>query len=203
MENPIKRLFNYFQKEPAQSLTFGYLLLITIGLIFDFFYYSSFKLNVLLFVELDDLLLAPIQDIGVLFAVFMFCLFTYGLVELDIWWRAKYPDTFRKFSLLKDPFSKKNNARRPKLYAVMFVLYIFNGAAYYGMWQGKKVKNGESKKIVFDIKDAPKDAPKDSTKTNPTFFIGKTKSYFFVYDTATKKATIISSDEVKKLRFEK
>jgi hypothetical protein len=79
----------------------------------------------------------------------------------------------------------------------MFVIYIFNGAAYYGMWQGKKVKNGDAKKIVFDIKDAPK----DSTKTNPMFFIGKTKSYFFVYDTATQKTTIINAGEVKQFSF--
>jgi hypothetical protein len=200
MENPIKRLFNYLQKEPAQVLTFGYVLLITIGLIFDFFYYSSFnKLNVLLFVELDDLLLAPIQDIGVLLAVFVFCLFTYGIIELDIWWRAKYPDTYRKFSFYKDPFSKKNNNRRQKLFILMFVLYVFNGATYYGFWQASKVKKGEVKKIVFDIKDTPK----DTTKTNPIFFIGKTKSYFFVYDTATKKTTVINAGEVKQFSFVK
>jgi hypothetical protein len=79
MENPIKRLFNYLQKEPGQALTFGYILLITIGLIFDYFYYASFKMNVLLFVELDDLLLAPIQDIGVLLAVLPFA---YLLMDL-------------------------------------------------------------------------------------------------------------------------
>jgi hypothetical protein len=199
MENPIKRLFNYLQKEPAQALTFGYILLITIGLIFDFFYYSGFKLNVLLFVELDDLLLAPIQDIGVLLAVFAFCLFTYGLIELDIWWRANYPDTYRKFSFSKDPFSKKSNNQRQKLFILMFVLYAFNGALYYGKWQGKRVKSGASKKIVFDIKDTPK----DTMKTNPIFFIGKTKSYFFVYDTATQKTTIINAGEVKQFYFVK
>ena len=199
MENPIKRLFNYLQKEPAQALTFGYILLITIGLIFDYFYYAGFKLNVLLFVELDDLLLAPIQDIGVLLAVFAFCLFTYGLIELDIWWRANHPDTYRKFSFSKDPFSKKSNNQRQKLFILMFVLYAFNGALYYGTWQGKRVKNGASKKIVFDIKDTPK----DTTKTNPIFFIGKTKSYFFVYDTATQKTTIINAGEVKQFNFVK
>jgi hypothetical protein len=199
MENPIKRLFNYLQKEPGHALTFGYLLLIIIGLIFDFGYYSSFKLNVILFVELEDLLLAPIQDIGVLLAVLLFCSFSYGLIELDIWWRAKYPETYRKFSFYKDPFSKKNNNRRQQLFLLLFVLYIFNGAMYYGIWQAKRVKKGDVKKIVLDMKDTPK----DTLKTNPVFFIGKTKSYFFVYDTANKKATIISADEIKQLRFEK
>ena len=200
MENPIKKLYKYFQQEPGQALTFGYVLLISIGTLFSFTYYRIFKINVLQFAELDDLLLAPIQDMGVLLTVFAFCVFVYYLIELNIWWRATYPNSYRRFSFMKDPFSEVNTKKLQSASVLLFPIYILNAALFYGIWQAKIVKRGESKKIVLEMKST---ISADSTKAKPLFFIGKTKAYYFVYDTALKKTTIINADEVRKVSFEK
>ena len=199
MENPIKGLFKYFQREPSHALTFGYLMLIVMGLLFDFFYYKMFKINVLLFVELDDLLLAPIQDIGIVLSVFGFCLFVYLLIEWDIRWRTNQPDLYRKFNFQKDPFSPAAEKRRQSSFKFLFVMYIFLAPSTYAIYQADKVKDGRVKRIHITMKN---NAP-DTLKTQDPFFIGKTTSYFFVYDTAQKKTTIINADEVRSINFEK
>ena len=199
MENPIKGLFKYFQREPSHALTFGYLMLIVMGLLFDFFYYKIFKINVLLFVELDDLLLAPIQDIGIVLSVFGFCLFVYLIIEWDIRWRANQPDLYRKFSFQKDPFSPTAEKTRKSSFKFLFVMYIFLAASCYAIYQADKVKDGHVKRIHITMKDVTP----DSMQTQAPFFIGKTTSYFFVYDTAQKKTTIINADEVRSINFEK
>jgi hypothetical protein len=199
MENPIKKLFAYLKQEPSHALTFGYLLLIVIGIVFDFSYYNKFKINVLLFVELDDFLLAPIQDVGVLICVFVFCAFIFYLIELNIWWQTNYPEVYLKFTLfVKDPFSEKQNKKRQNQFIFLFISYIILGALMYGAWEAKKVKKGETAKILLEMNDSTS----DTTKIKPQFFIGKTKSYYFLYDTLTKKATIVNAGEVKTVRFE-
>lgn len=198
MDNPIKGLFKYFQREPSHALTFGYLMLIVMGLLFDFFYYKIFKINVLLFVELDDLLLAPIQDIGIVLSVFVFCLFVYLIIEWDIRWRTNQPELYRKFSFQKDPFSPASNKQRQTSFKVLPVMYVFLAASTYAVYQAGKVKDGRVKRIHITMKDAPP----DSLKTQAPFFIGKTTSYFFVYDTAQKKTTIINAGEVRSINFE-
>ncbi len=204
MENPIKNLIKYFQKEPGHALTFGYILLIVIGLLFDFSYYNALKINVIQFVELDDLLLAPIQDALVLITVLGFCLFLYGLIEWDIWWRKTNPESYlryNKWSGNKDPFSEKAIRTRSVLFPLMFIAYVILGAMLYGVIKAKKVKKGNADKVRLTIKDMPVDSV--ANKNKPIFFIGKTKSFVFVYDTATKQTSIINIGEIQKIAFEK
>jgi hypothetical protein len=204
MENPIKNLITYFQKEPGHALTFGYITLIVIGMFFDYFYYVAFKINVIQFAELDDLLLAPIQDIRVLLTVFLFCLIAYIIIEWDIWWRKKYPESYVKWSKwggLKDPFSEKSLRRAYSGFVTIFILYIILGSISYGSIKAKKVKKGQVDKIHLTMKDMPTDSVSNQHK--PLFFIGKTKSFVFVYDTAAKKTTIINIGEIQKIEFEK
>jgi hypothetical protein len=204
MDNPIKNLIKYFQKEPGHALTFGYIMLIAIGLFFDFSYYYALKINVIQFVELDDLLLAPIQDVWVLITVFAFCLFVYGIIEWDIWWRKKNPESYLKWNTWsgnKDPFSEKAMRRRSFLFPLMFIFYIVLGANTYGVLKAKRLKKGQADKVHLTIKDMPKDSL--ANKNEPVFFIGKTKSFVFVYDTAKKQTSIINIGEIQKIEFEK
>jgi hypothetical protein len=204
MDNPIKNLIKYFQKEPGHALTFGYLLLIAIGLIFDFSYYDALKINVIQFVELDDLLLAPIQDVWVLITVFGFCLLLYGIIECDVWWRKKNPASYLKWNTWsgnKDPFSEKAIRRRSILYPLMFIFYIIMGANAYGTLKAKRVKKGQADKVHLTIKDMPTDSA--AIRNKPVFFVGKTKSFVFVYDTATKTTSIINIGEIQRIEFEK
>jgi hypothetical protein len=203
IENPITNLIKYFQKEPGHALTFGYILLIAIGLFFDFSYYNVLKINVIHFVELDDLLLAPIQDVWILLTVFLFFLFVYGIMEWDIWWRKTNPESYTKYNSMfgtRDPFSEKEMRRRPTTFLVLFVAYIFLGANSYGIYKAKQVQKGRVDKVHLTMKDAPTDS---ISINKPVFFIGKTKSFFFVYDTASKKTTIINLGEIQRMEFEK
>jgi hypothetical protein len=204
MDNPVKNLIQYFQKEPGHALTFGYIMLIAIGLFFDFSYYYALKINVIQFVELDDLLLAPIQDVWILVTVFAFCLFVYGIIEWDIWWRKTNPKSYLKWNTWsgnKDPFSEKAMRRRSFLFPLMFIFYIVLGANTYGVLKAKRVKKGQTDKVHLTIKDMPTDSL--ANKNKPVFFIGKTKSFVFVYDTATKQTSIINIGEIQKIEFEK
>jgi hypothetical protein len=204
MENPVKNLIKYFQKEPGHALTFGYIMLIVIGLLFDFSYYYALKINVIQFVELDDLLLAPIQDVWILITVFGFCLFVYGIIEWDIWWRKNNPESYikwNKWSGNKDPFSEKAIRRRSFLFPVLFIFYIILGANSYGVLKAKRVKKGQADKVHLTTKDVATDSL--NNKNKPVFFIGKTKSFVFVYDTATKQTSIINIGEIQKIEFEK
>jgi hypothetical protein len=204
MENPVKNLIKYFQKEPGHALTFGYIMLIAIGLLFDFSYYNILKINVIQFVELDDLLLTPIQDIWILVTVFGFCLFVYGIIEWDIWWRKTNPESYLKWNTWsgnKDPFSEKAIRRRSFLFPLMFIAYIILGANTYGVLKAKRVKKGLADKVHLTIKDMLTDSI--ANKNRPVFFVGKTKSFVFVYDTATKTTSIINIGEIQKIEFEK
>jgi hypothetical protein len=204
MENPVKNLFKYFQKEPGHALTFGYVLLIFIGLIFDYFYYKGFNINVIQFVELDDLLLAPVQDIRVLICVFVFGIIMFLLIEFDIWWSVKHPDNYKKwyrFSYFKDPFSENGKRYRFFLFIFGFIAYIMMGASTYSNLKAKKVKQGKEDKIQITFNNPSIDSV--YIKNKPLFFVGKTKSFVFVYDSTIKKTSILNVSEIQKIEFEK
>jgi hypothetical protein len=201
--NPIKDLIKYFQKEPGHALTFGYLLLIFIGLIFDFYFYRGFNINVIQFVELDDLLLAPIQDVLVLATIFLFSFILYLIIEFDIWWSIKYPENYRKwykYSMYRNPFSENAKRQRYFMFCIGFIAYIFFGATFYGKIKAKKVKKGEADKIHFSINNPTRDSLFNQNKS--LFFIGKTKSFVFVFDTILKKTSILNIGEIQKIEFE-
>jgi hypothetical protein len=172
MDNPIKYLINYFRNEPGHALTFGYVMLIFIGLVFDFYYYIAFGINVVQFVELDDLLLAPIQDILVLFNVFIFCFLLYLIVEWDVWWRNKYPESYiiwSKYSWVKDPFSEKSQRNRINLFYFSFIFYIVLGSITYGKLKAKRVKKGKTDKIHITFNNPNIDSA--YIKDKPIFYM--------------------------------
>lgn len=71
----------------------------------------------------------------------------------------------------------------------------------YGVIKAKKGKKGNADKVRLTIKDMAVDSV--ANKNKPIFFIGKTKSFVFVYDTATKQTSIINIGEIQKIAFEK
>jgi hypothetical protein len=171
-------------KELQNVLTFGYISLIIIGMIFEATYYYHFGINIFEYSDILDFLLAPFRrPISIYMLLFIIGLsaLTY---RMDVYTQKRYPKLHRVFNLyLYDiPFMKRN---RIWVFIIMAIILLF----VYANLIGAEARN--------ELPDLPADIEVVFSDTNvPSLTgrkIGQNQQYIFVLE-AEEKVRIIPID---------
>ena len=182
----------------------GYLFLIFIGLTYNFFYFLPFKINIFLFSEINDFLMSPLANP----LVIVLCLLSVGFVcllyYLNFVWEKKYPKGYQvihKVMMMGRKIdSKKFNKmmHKPIYIGSMVTLYLFVAAEFYGIYRSEKTFKDKN---LFHYKlSVDKTVIKNIDSLT---YVGDNSSYYFVYDTLRREATVIPKDQVKFVRIVK
>lgn len=180
----------------------GYLFLIFLGISYNFFYFMTFRINIFLFSEINDFLMAPLANpLVILLALFnMGVLF--GIYYLSFLWEKKHFKSYLLFwqiTMLNKKIDKKGinkYMKSPTFLIVSIVLYLFLAAQYYGIYRSGKTshdKNLYHYKLSID---------KDIViNTDSLVYVGDNSSHYFLFDTLKREATVIPKEQVKFVRI--
>lgn len=93
-------LVQFIKTDISLSLTLSYILLISLGILYNYHYYRQFGIDILPYCDLTDFLVTPIREPMIL--LFFVCnLFLLYLITLwDDYIFRKFPDGYRKLSLV-------------------------------------------------------------------------------------------------------
>jgi ABC-type Fe3+ transport system permease subunit len=188
-EGLIKDIYEIIIKEIQTVLTFAYLVLVGIGMIFTYYKYAQFGINIFDYADIFEFLIAPFSDPKIiLFAVLTF-IFVVVLLKFDDFLKRKYPKMYSRMNWGRDKKSWFGTYRYIS-FALLFVIYLFISAAIYSKATAKELRNGNITTITYTNNDVVKG-----------IIIGKTNNILFILQGKKIKAiplnTSVKEFEIK------
>lgn len=203
-KNPFDNFKSIFTKfEWGISLSVGgYLLLMFLGISYSFFYFMTFKINIFLFSEINDFLMAPLANpLVVVLALLSIGLFVL-LYQFSFFWMKKHFKSYQVFyrvMMLGRKADKKKISKMmksPLYFAFAVVIYLLFAAEVYGLYRSSKTshdKNINHYKLSID---------KDLVKNlDSLVYVGDNSAHYFLFDTIKREATVIPKEQVKLVRI--
>lgn len=187
-------LFRIYAKEhPTLLLSICYFIVTIIGVVYSFFFYAEFGIEILKFADLSDFLLASILE-PLSIIIFIFWLFFYLIsFKLDIWMRNKYKGYGRFVERAMKP--KYSDPILITLsISVITVLFVKNLA----IENTEIIKSGDNDKYVVVLPN--------SNDEQTVALLGTSSRFSYFYDVASKEAIVLPVESIaymKKISTEK
>lgn len=112
-------------------LPVGYLVAIAIGMLFNYFKFSHFNINIFQYASVFDFLISPFEDFNIL----IFMMLSISIPLLALWtdriWKKYYPASYKKASFGISDKKWYKQAEKP-FYGFLIILYIFIASQEYG-----------------------------------------------------------------------
>ena len=206
VKNPLdgfKTVFTNFEWGISLSVG-GYLVLVFLGISYSFFYFMTFRINIFLFSEINDFLMAPLANPLVIVLALLNMGLLLGALHLSFLWMNKhfksYQIVYRIMMLGKKADKKKiSKYMKSPLYLFFAVLvYLLLAAELYGIYRSGKTshdKNLYHYKLSID-KDV-------IINTDSLVYVGDNSSHYFLFDTLKREATVIPKEQVKFIKIMK
>lgn len=96
MENELqKKTYERITGELSRFLPLGYLAMVIIGMIFNYFRYEAFGLNIFQYASVFDFLISPFEDMHILLFIFGSMLLVLFTMKMDKLWKKHFPIPIR------------------------------------------------------------------------------------------------------------
>lgn len=180
-EGLIKDAYERIIKEIQSIITFAYIIVIGIGMLFTYQKYSEFGINIFDYADVFEFLIAPFSDPYIVLFSIISISFILLLVRLEIIWKTKYPNSYAKvsFGISNKPWYE---TYRKINFTMLIMLYLIIASDIYGGFMKKKVEQESYITINFS---------NGSSKRGQ--LIGKTKEVLFLLKDQKVKVIPITS----------
>lgn len=185
----LQKWYQSIMAELPKLLPVAYLCMIGIGMVFNYYKYSLFGINIFQYASVFDFLISPFEDYIILFFTFFSLLFCAFVFFIDFWLEKKFPKAYHTMSLNMTK-KKKYPAFRAGLYIFLIFAYIWLAAVWYGLYAHGEVLEQQDIKVVYY-----------NNETTSGKQIGKTADVLFLLEqSGTTKAIPINS-LVKEIQY--
>ena len=175
---------------PSLLLTLVYLLISAIGVIYSYFFYREFGINIIKFVDLSDFLLASIQEpisIAIFFGVSLFTLLMY---LFDFWVRKKFPGYGRW--VVNKAAAKYTDPIIPTLLILGFVTWYVSN---YAISNANAIKAGDIDEYTVKFSEMPAQTPESSLA-----LIGSTNRFSYFYNLENEQTLVVPHENIALMR---
>lgn len=174
-----------FFKEAQTIISVFYLFMVGIGMLFEFQKYRVFNINIFLYADIFDFLIAPFRDYRIFLFVFITALVVFILYKVDSVTFSKFPKAYSiiNFGLVKKSWFK--TYRYGSFVFLLLAYIILSSILLAGINKQNTLKHAHPLTITFS----------DNGILTGTL-IGKTKDAIFLY--SNKKIKIIPSSALIK-----
>jgi hypothetical protein len=193
IEGRFKELLKSLPSDKTVLITIIYLVMSAIGMVFSFFFYRNFDINILDYSQTSDFLIAAFHDPISLFFVVLTCMIVWGFFTFDKWIRAKFP----KFWVTTRKWSAKNANTYLWSYTLVLVVYVTEAAYFYGRYNARSIKKGQGQRIEIAYREAFTPASHQSLP----ILLGTTGEFVFVYYDQEKQAEVIPTTAIQRMVF--
>ena len=95
-EGVIKNSIELVIREISGLISFLYLIMIGVGMLFNHAKYREFDINIFQYVDILDFLVVPFEDASIFLFVIGSTLLTFLFFRFDVLWRKKWPKSYSK-----------------------------------------------------------------------------------------------------------
>jgi hypothetical protein len=171
-EGFIKNSVETVLKEAQTILTLSYVFMVGIGMLFTYYKYHYFGINIFNYATVFDFLIAPFGDIKILAFTIISTVLAFVFYFLDLFWRKKFPVTYKKLNRGWDE-KPWYPAYKFGMFGVLVIYYVFIGAMAYGKWSKKSILKQADITIIYA--DGHVYTGKNIGQTGSTIFMIKDK----------------------------
>jgi len=180
-EGLIKNTWELILKEIQTVLSLLYLLMIGIGMLFNYKKYIGFGINIFEYADIFHFLIAPFQDVRIIMVSVISLLIPFSVYSLRKWINAKFPKVRQKLSLgIRD----KNWFQPLRLIFAGLIIAFFISEAALGY--ANFIKNNTDLLPSVNITYA-------DNETIEGKLIGKTKEVLFLEENGKVKVILITA----------
>ncbi len=179
-----------FREHPSLALTLCYLLATAVGVVYSYFFYNEFGINIVKFVDLSDFLLASIQEPTTLVIFFGVGLFTFTMFQFDFLMRRRWPGYARW--LEKQPGAKYIDR---VVFTTVIIIFVFWGVMDFAIEEAEQIKGGTIDEYAVSFSDSP--AP---TAGRSLALLGNTSRFTYLYDVESTEVLIVPVENIALLR---
>ena len=190
-EPPLRELLN---QHSGLALTALYLLLIAIGMMYEWWLFIRFGVNILYYAQASDFILVPFRE-PLVILVSLAPIPLYSAYMRGARWLGQKLRPGKGWEAKPD---SKLYHLRPAMNVLAIVLWSFAATAQYADWVATRIRSGLRKPATIELTADNGVTPKQLT--GPV--IGTTSQFLFVYDPATQKTRIINFGSVAEVVVE-
>lgn len=187
-EGLIKDAYELILKEIQTIITILYLLMVGIGMLFNYKKYSRFGINIFDYADVFDFLVTPFQDTRIILASIITLTFPIGIYWLGFYLKKGFP---RFYLMLNFGLANKIWYKRLKLF--LFGIVLFYVLAETANGYGNHIKNRIDYSQSVSVKYMNDELLEGK-------LIGKSKEVIFLY-TADKVKVIPITSLVKEIEL--
>lgn len=180
-EGLIKDAYELILKELQTIITILYLLMIGVGMLFNYKKYAQFRINIFEYADVFDFLIAPFQDFRIIMVSILALLLPMGIFWLDIYLKKHSP---KLYSILNIGLANKPWYKKLKLilFGLILLYFISEAATGYGNFMKNNIDLNQTVSVKF-ANDELIDGK----------LIGKTKEVIFLFTENNVKIIPITS----------
>jgi hypothetical protein len=162
------------------ALSALYLLLIAIGMMYEWWLFLRFNVNILYYAEAADFLLVPFREP----LVVLVC-----VAPIPLFWLYMRAGRWL-WTTMKWTWKEMSPNVRTSVNVLVTLLWSIAFAAEYAKWVSNRIRDGQRQNITVQT---------TSAKTIAGPLIGTTGKFLFVYDAATKETRIVTVDNIEQI----
>ncbi len=182
-EGIIKDIYEVVIREIQLVLSLFYLLIVAVGMVFNYFKYNKFGINIFQYADVFDFLIAPFEDFRIIGFTLLSVFLTSVFLLLDVFWKNKFPESYSRFNFGWDKKKWFNLWFRFPAFLLLMIFYFNITADIYGESTSDRIKGSEDIELIFMDKSVKKGKA-----------IGKTREVFFLLDGKDVLAVPLSSN---------
>jgi hypothetical protein len=175
-----------FREHPTMLLTFCYFIITIIGVLYSYFFYKEFGINIIKFADLSDFLLASILEPKSVVIFISLIVISSILYWLDLLLRKKYKGygTF-----IETKFKSKYTD--PIGYTLILVFYTTVLVQHIAILNAEEVKVGKTDDFLVRISD-----PGTHQVEKKLALLGSSSRYVYLFDNERSEAQVIPVENV-------
>jgi len=181
-----EQLKSVFREHPTMLLTLCYFIITIIGVLYSYFFYKEFGINIIKFADLSDFLLASILEPKSVIIFISLIVTTYIFYWFDLLLRKKYKGYG---SFVEKKFKSKYTD--PVGYFIILIVYTTLLVQHVAILNAAKIKSGNSDDFLVRISD-----PGDHQVENKLALLGSSSRYLYLYNNEKSQAQVIPVENV-------
>lgn len=163
-----KERYEQIVTELPRLLPLCYLVMVCIGMMFNYFKFYFFDINIFQYATVFDFLVSPFEDPNIIWFMLLSPIIPIVACIVDYRWSKHSPDSYRKWSFGMSDKSWYRPFMRAT-YLILGISYVFLSSAIYGLYTHEKVNEQED--ITVRYSDNETISGKQIGKVGNTLFL--------------------------------
>ncbi|MFT5521024.1 MAG: hypothetical protein ACI9IA_001624 [Enterobacterales bacterium] len=180
----------FFREHPTMLLTFCYFVITVLGVLYSYYYYKEFGINIIKFADLSDFLLASVLEPQTLILFLGVIMLTIVNILLEAFLKKRFK-SYSKFStdMLKAKYTE------PVAYILVITIITATMTSALASKNADKIKSGNFDEYQVRIAD-----PGTLIADQSLALLGSTSRYIYFYHIKNSEALVIPVENVSFMR---